>query len=761
MLLLKRILIISLLTLFSWLNVFAQSTFVVRKIRVEGLQRVSLGTVLHYLPIKVGQQLSPDNTSSIVSALYATGFFSNVSLDRDGDTLIIDVEERPTIGAINIRGNKKIPTKKLTDILNNIGIREGNVYDSSVLQGLQESLQQQYVGQGQYNATVRTSAVPESRNRVTINIDINEGTPTRIKQIKIIGNQTFGEGRLKRQFQLTTWRPWTILTHSDQFSQDKFNADLETLHSFYLDRGFLRFKVNSAQTNFSPDNKTVCILIDITEGPVYHISGYNFSGNLLGKQCDIEKLVRLKPGETFSRAKILAIADAITHYYGNQGYAFANVTPVPHINDATREVSITFNVDPGNRVYVRNIDFTGNTKTQDIVLRREMRQDEGGLYSLSNVEEGKRRLQMLGFLQNINIQNVPVPGHPDQVDLDYHVQEMSSATASIQGGYSDMYGFLYGANLAESNFMGTGKHVQIGFQNSQYSDSYNFTYSNPYYTESGISRAFSIFAQHITPGKVNVASYTSDNYGAAVNYGIPLSEYSGLSFGYGYRYIDITQFNKLSLPLSDFINKYGSTFNQVSLNGSWMRTTYDRALFPTSGTKQVLSAEVGVPVINKSLDYYTVNYEAAWYQPITSGFIFHLNGDLGYANGYGKFSNDLPFFKNFFAGGIDSVRGYVANTLGPLDNLNNPLGGNVLTTASASLIIPNPFTDKLRPSIFVDAGNVFDNQFALRKVHYSAGIDFEVLVPMMGPLEFALAEPFNRGTHDQREHFEFSVATSF
>jgi outer membrane protein insertion porin family len=775
---LKRFLLLSLVITISLVGSTSANAFVMRKIDVLGLQGVNYSTVMHYMPVKVGDDVQPGDTGHILSALYATGFFSNVALGRQGDTLVINVQERPVIGLVRITGNKKIATKNLQKVLTNIGLVEGAAYDSSILDGLKQSLEHEYASLGQYGAIVTTKVVPQPRNRVEVDIMINEGHAASIREIKIIGNHTYSQWRLLRQFKLTTWRPWSFITHSNDFSQDKLNTDLDTMTKFYMDHGYLRFHIVSSQVNLTPDNKSVNIIITVNEGSVYHISGFALSGELLSQQDTITKAIPLTKGETFSRQKLLDIADAVKHFYGNQGYAFTTVTPVPTIDDNNHTVFITYKVDPGKRVYVRQIIFSNNTKTQDIVLRREMRQEEGGLYSLGNIDEGKRRLMNLGYLQNVDVKTIPVPGHPDQVDLNYDVSEMSSATASAQVGYSDMNGFLYGANISESNLLGTGKQVSLGFQNSLYAQNYNFSYVNPYYTESGISRAISVFTQHITPGKVNITAYTSNNYGVNVSYGVPVSEYSGINFGYGYQYIDIDAgesnspsvcaaammpgptFNQATNDICNFMANHGSYFNQTTLNGGWERTTYDRAMLPTRGTRQVLSAQVGVPILPKNLDFYKLAYQAAWYQPLGRGFIFHLEGDFGYGNGIGSY-HGLPFFKNYFAGGIDSVRSYEGNTLGPRDIFGDSFGGNILTTANASIIIPTPYSDKFRLSAFIDGGNVFLNQLKLGQIRYSAGLGIKVYVPMLGLLEFALAEPLNKQSGDQTEIFQFSVGTSF
>lgn len=757
----KRVMVFLLVVLIPLVNIQAATSFVVRKIRIEGLQRITEGTVLSYLPIRPGETLNAAETNKIITSLYDTGFFSDVNLARQGDVLIIRVAERPTIGTIKITGNKKIQTKQLQEALKNVGLSEGNVYDGSMLSGVQKSLEHEYSNLGYYNATVNTDVTQQGNNRVAITIRIHEGSPAKIKEINIIGNEAFSDRKLLKNFKSSTGNLFSFFTHDNQYSQEKLNADLESLRSFYMDRGYLRFKVDSTQVSMSPDKKSVYIVIHVTEGAIYRIKGYELSGNMLGEEATLRKMTLLKPGEVFSRQKILNINNAITRYYGDRGYAFAQVDPIPTIDDLNHQVFVNFRINPGQRVYVRRISFAGNEKTQDKVLRREMRQTEGGLYSASNIEESKRRLSNLGYLEDVTPKTVPVPGHPNQVDLVYDVKEVSSATARLQVGYSDVQGIVYGANLNENNLMGTGKRASVGFSRSGYATVYSLSYLNPYYTQSGISRGFNLFSSEVTPGDVNVTPYTSRNIGGNVVYGLPISEYSSLNFGYGYQHIKISEGTDPSTQVADFINSHGDSFNQVTLTGGWSRSTYDRAILPTRGSKQMFNVEVGIPVLNDSLEYYRLNYQLGWYLPLPKSFILHPNASLGYANGYGEFNNDLPFFKNYFAGGIGSVRGYKGNTLGPQDSQGNPIGGNVLTTGSLNLIVPNPISKRLRTSLFFDAGTVYDNSFNLTDMRYSVGVGAEIWIPMVGPLQVSLAQPLSNGKDVDRRVFDFSVGTSF
>jgi outer membrane protein insertion porin family len=768
MMMFKRLLVAVLSAIIVFIPLTQAFAFIVNNIRIEGLSYISRDTVLNYVPVKVGQEFNPSDASAVLRALYATGFFSDVNLGQQGNTLVIRVAERATIGAIHITGNKLIKTDKLMEALKSLGIALGNPYNSSSLTEIQKGLEEQYDSVGRYTAAVTTNVVPESRNRVSININIYEGKVAKVKQIHIIGNQAFSERRLLKNFSLTTWRLWSFLTHGDDYSKEKLDMDLGALQNFYLDRGYLRFKVDSYTAELTPDKKYVYITVHITEGPVYHVKGYSLGGDLLGKEPEVRKLITLKPGEVFSRQKIVAINRNIQHLYADQGYAFTQVNVQPQIDDQAHTVFLALTIKPGQRIYVRRINFSGNTATADYVLRREMRQMEGGLYSLSNIEESKRRLNNLGYLQNIKVQTVPIPGQPNQIDLNYQVSEMSSATAKVQAGYSDLYGLLYGASVNEDNLFGTGKHVGLSFDHSNYASIYNFNYSNPYYTESGISRSINLFVQHYTPGNVGITSYTYNASGGAVNYGFPVSEYSGISMGYGYQRINLNTGLAPPVEIQHFTAAHGGNFNQVNLTAAWQRTTYDRALLPTSGTKQSLGLELGVPVFNEGLDYYLLSYQAGWYYPLIKQFIFHLNGQIGYGNGYAKFNNgvappnsNLPFFKNYFAGGIDSVNGYQGNTLGPHDSNGNPIGGNVLTIASASLIIPNPISQNLRTALFFDAGNVYDNQFNGNQLRYSVGVSVQWWIPNIGPLELSFGEPLNQKSGDRLERFQFSVGTSF
>jgi len=739
--------------------IFADEGFLVKKIEVDGLQKINLQTVLEYLPVHEGQVITAEDTAAIISTLYKTGFFSDVSLSRRGNTLVINVIERSTIGYIKISGNKVVKTKDLMDAMKHGGIAEGEAFDQATLSGMKQALLDQYYALGRYNATVETTVIPQSRNRVEVDIHIYEGKIAKVKEINIIGNKAFKTSELLKNFELSNKHWWNFWSSSDDYSTDKLQKDLESLRSFYYNRGYLRFSIDSSQVTITPNRKDVYITIHVTEGDVYRVKGYALSGNLLGQEDKLEKYIKLKPGSVFSRQKVLGISEGISRFYGDQGYADAAVNIEPNIDDATKQVFVTFVVNPGPRIYVRRIDYTGNTKTADYVLRRETRQMEGGLYSISKMDETKRRLNNLGYIDNVDVKVEPVPNVADQVDLNYTLKETSSTTASAQVGYSDTYGLLYGANITQKNFRGSGKSLSLGFNNSQYVDTYTFTYFNPYFTDSGISQSFNVYFQQTTPGNdTNVAPYTLDAYGASFTYAFPLSEYDAFTFGYGYEYLE-TKTTTPSQQISDFIEEHGSHFNNVKLIFGWSHNTFDRAVFPTRGFNQYIGTEVGVPVLPNSLDYYKFNYNATLYHPLWKGVIVALNTNLGYGNGYDGF-DELPFFKNYFAGGMGTVRGYQSNTLGPRDSNNNPFGGNVLATGSFNLIIPNPISERVRTSVYLDAGNVYDNQLSIRQLRTSAGVEVDWMSPI-APIKLSLGKALNAKSGDLLEAFQFSLGTSF
>jgi outer membrane protein insertion porin family len=740
-------------------SAFAADGFVVQKIEIQGLQRIPAQTVLEYLPVHVGQTIHTADTGAIIHALYQTGFFGNVSLSRKGDVLVVQVSERPTIGLIKISGNKQIKTKDLTAALKKAGITEGAAYDQALLDGMKQAMIGEYHKAGRYDATVEIKAVEQTRNRMAVNIQIGEGKVAKLDKIEITGNKAFTSGQLLKHFSLGKKPWWAFFSSKDQYSEEKVQADLKSLQEFYLDHGYLRFKVDSYQADMTADKKYVTVKIQITEGVPYRIKGYRLSGILLGQEAAANKIIKLKAGEVFSRQKVVAINDALGRLYGDQGYALAKVDAEPEIDDANSQVFLTFKIMPGQRVYVRNINYFGNTRTADEVLRRETRQMEGGVYSISQQDETKRRLNNLGYLENIESKMEPVPGKLDQTDLRYDVKEASSTTATAQVGYSDAYGFLYGANITQKNFRGSGKTVALGFNNSEYAQSYSFNYFNPYYTESGISRGFSLYFQHVTPDQSNIAAYTLDSYGGMMNYRIPMSEYDYFSFGYGYEYLSVKS-NDSSVQIADFINQNGSNFNNFKITAGWTHNTYDRAILPTEGFNQWLGLEAGLPGLPNSLQYYRLNYDASLYHPLGKGFIAVLNTDLGYGNGYGNMDH-LPFFKNYYAGGMGTVRGYAENTLGPRDSLDNALGGNVLASANAALIIPTPLDKyRVRTSLFFDAGNVFQDTVNLSDIRYSTGIEVDWASPM-GPLKISLGQALNSKDGDNTRLINFSIGTSF
>lgn len=767
----KKLLLSLLLAAFA--SPVCASSFVVNKIRFEGLKYISQNTAKNYLPIKEGRIFNTEQTSDVIRDLYKTGFFSNIDLARSGNDIIIRITERQIIGALNLTGIKNIPQKQLQSVLKNLRIAEGQVLDYSAINSLQQALVEQYNNAGNYSARVQIDIKEISGNRVAVNVNVYEGPPTVIKETKIIGNDSFDQSTLLKEFDTVPapwWKVWKFFTHDDQFSREKLSKDLEKLSSFYMDRGYLRFKIDSAQVSISPDKKYIYIIIHVTEGPIYHIKGYGVSGNLIGKEKEINQFIsrNLQSGSVFSRGIALAIADGIKMFVGSFGYANAEIQTQPEIDDANKQIFIKYVVNPGKRVYVRRISFTGNNKTNEAVLRRELRQQEGALYSTPKIEESKRRLRNLGYVQDIDVKMEPSPEDPDKTDLIWNIKEAQSLSASVKGGYSDMDGFIYGASINEQNFLGTGVGVGLQFDNSSYSHTYSFSYFDPYLTANGISMHVNVYMQRVTPDDFDLSSYTTNSYGGTAIFGIPIAEYNTLNLGFGFDHIKIHTDLGTAPDILNFLKQHPDPYNEIKLLGGWGYNKLDRAIFPTEGFAHGVSLEAGFPASSGSVSYYTLDYNFNWYHPLfnSNKFIFRTYAHLGYGNGFAN-TEELPFFRNFFAGGIGSVRGYSSYSLGPRDVYRTEdghvrsvaKGGNVLTVGSASLIFPNPLGNTLRTSVFVDLGNVYDQEFNFRGLRNSAGLQIEWRSPL-GLLSCSFARPIKSHEGDSTKIFDFAFGTS-
>lgn len=750
---------------------FAAQAFLVKNIYIVGLQRVDQQTVLHYLPVKVGQRVDLLNTCNIIQALYKTGFFSDITLSQEGNTLIVHVVERPTVGSLEVVGNKDIPEEKMNSFLKSVGLERGAILDNSVVDRVQKSLQSEYYNRGRYNAHVSVETIPQSRNRVAIKIVISEGRTALIRDIEIIGNHAFSKSKLVRQIPINTTHFWSFFTHGDQYSKQKLADSVEALQNFYLSQGYVRFCVDSAQVEITPDKKDVTIVIRITEGCRYNLKGYALSGDLIVPECKLRTSIKLKPGCIYSKTDVDRAVSAIKFDLGDLGYAFPTVNVIPCIDDIRHCVFLNFYISPGNRFYVRHIHFTGNFKTADSVLRSQMRQLEGALASSRNIEESKRYLNLLGYLQDIQVEATPVPGTENLMDLEYRVTETPSAQAAASVGYGTN-GLIFNANFNQTNFLGTGRAVGVRFNTTAFATGVSVNYNNPFYTIDGIQRGFSLYGQRTTPGEVNITNYSTDVYGLAVNYSLPVSCHNdSIQFGYGYQFTKLNIGSLASLELLNFVAQNGRNFDQLLLNFGWTRDSRDRALFPTRGLIQTANVQLDTPAGGSPLEYYKVNYLGSWYYPILNDdrdFVFNMRGTVGYGNGYAS-TNDLPFFANYFAGGIGfngAVRGYETNTLGPRDSNNKPLGGNFLVVGSTSITFPNFMTEDLRTSLFVDVGNVYntDVQFPSERagcLRASAGIAAEWNLPMVGVLNVSFAQPINNRPGDELQRVQFTVGKSF
>jgi outer membrane protein insertion porin family len=736
--------------------------FVIKDIRVEGVQRTEAGTVFSYLPVKVGDKIDDEKAAASIKALYATGFYADVRLETDGDVLIVFVQERPAIAAIEIEGAKEFTKDNLKDGLKQAGISEAKIYDKSLLDRAEKELKRQYTSRGYYSAVVKTTVTPLERNRVSLRFDIEEGEVTKIADINIIGAKDFSEKELLRTMKLTTPGWFTWFTKDDQYSKQQLTADLEALRSYYLNRGYLEFNIESTQVSITPDRQKIYITIAITEGPVYHLGTVKLAGDLILPEAALQPLITAKPGEVFSRERIVESTKRITDRLGNDGYSFANVNPVPDLDREKRIASFTFFVDPGRRVYVRRINISGNTKTQDEVIRRELRQLESSWYSLEKIARSKERLQRTSYFSDVNIETPAVPGTSDQVDVNVTVTERNTGSLNFGIGYSQAEKLTLQASVSQANMLGTGNLVTLQLNSGSVDKVYSFSYLNPYWTVDGISRGFDIFERNVDTSSLAVAAYQTYSTGAGIRFGIPVSEYNALNLGFTAEHTRL-RIDQFAPPrYQEFVQEFGESTNTFRVNTSFSRDSRDSLTWPMHGWLNEIGVEVGLPP--GDLTYYRLTYQSQYfYTPERISFLtLMLNGELGYADGYQN--KPLPFFKNFYAGGVGSIRGFAVASLGPKDINGDVLGGNRRFIGNMEMLFPMPgYKEKnVRLAGFVDGGNVWgpDDFIRWEDVRISVGIAVSWDSPV-GPLRFSFANPVKKRPGDQIERFQFQLGKIF
>ena len=700
--------LVVLLTSFA---VQAQSpNFRISDIRVEGLQRVSAGTVFSALPVRVGDSINQSDIQNATRELFKVGFFTDVAIERDGDVLVLVLKERPAISKIELEGNKAIKSENLLDSLKKNDLSEGQIFQRATLDGIAQALQREYIAQGRYGAAVNIEIEDLPRNQVKVKVKINEGAVARIKQINIVGNSVYTDQELLDLFELHTSGLFSWISGNDKYSKEKMKGDLEKVESYYMDRGYLAFKVDSSQISLSPDKSQIFITINVTEGDIYKVSEVELAGDPVIDPALLRRLILVKPGQIFSQILMTTSSEYLTQRLGNEGYTFAKVEGVPEKNEADKTVKMTFFIEPGKRAYVNRINFKGNTKTVDEVLRREMRQMEGGAASTAQIDNSKVHLERLGFFKEVKVDTKEVPGSSDKVDVTYTVEEQPSGSMNLQIGYAQYSGLLFQAGIQQTNWFGTGKQVGFNFNHSKYQTGYSLNYNDPYFTPDGISRGFSLYYTKSDFGSYNVTPYSTNTYGGKVTFGYPISEIERIGFDIGLRSLEVTptsyssqeiqrspQFGEsdryityadwidslerqargidylsgtyVTKPITNdvlreegFLDKYGDTFNDALVSVFWMKSTLNRGVLPDRGASQRLSAEITLP--GGDLEYFKLDYETQFFKPLTRNLTLRLHGRLGYGESYGA-TDRLPFFENFYAGGFGSIRGFERNSLGP------------------------------------------------------------------------------------------------
>ena len=793
--------------LFSF-SAAAFDEFLITDIRIVGLQRVSIGSIFTAIPVSVGDKMNQSKVSEISRALFSTAQFNDIQIGKDGNALIISVVERPSISSIELEGNKALKSEDLLKGLEGAGIAEGQVYKRSTLEGMKSELVRQYASQGRYGASVEIETIDKPRNTIELKIIIDEGQSAKIKKINIIGNELFSDEDLMIDFELKEGKWYSFLSNKDKYSKEKLEGDIENLESYYLDRGYLKFSLESSQVSVSKDKKDVFITLSISEGEQYSINEINVIGEMPLDEAIYTPIVESLKDQIYSQAQITSIEEYFVNLLGNEGYTFAEVTGNPEVSEDANNVSLIFLVQPGNRTYARKILFSGNYLTNDEVLRREMRQFEGAWASDNLIENSKIRLERLGFFKEVEVETIPVPGTEDQVDIEYTVEEESTSSIGGSIGYSD-FGMNIGLNLADNNFLGTGNRFNLGVSKSIYQEAYNISFFDPYFTMDGVSRGYSIYFRETDYGEYNIANYLTNSLGAGVQFGYPISDTQRVGLNVNFDNTDIDSGSLPAREIADFLASEGTVFDVLKAQAVWSRITLNRGMFPTYGSSTDIMLQVTIP--GSDLTYYKTNIRQKFYRPLGfSNLVFGFDGEIGYIGTYGD-TEKTPFFENFYSGGPRSLRGFESNTLGPrvtpspcyefdpvteecpliidtdfdgipdsiaqnpyaFQQIRDPIGGNLLIEGSLQLIFNLPMVEdqrSMRSAFFLDFGNVFSTdcqsyqlncfEASLDELRYSVGLGV-TWITGFGPMSFSFSQPFNDGIYDRTEEFQFTIGTVF
>ena len=766
---------------------WAVDPFTIQDIRIEGLQRTEPTTVFSYLPVQVGDRFSDAQAQAIIKDLYATGFFDDVQVETMGNQVLLTVVERPVVTDLRVSGGKAIKNDLIRTNLQNFGLATSQTYDEAILSQAVEGLKREYANRGKYDAKITPKVTRLDRNRVEIELTIDEGETTTIKNIEFDGNEKFSDRTLRHQISHTESGLFTWFRKSNRFSQDKMPADLESLSDFYQNRGYFDFKVTNAEVLPNPDDKTeLNMKISVNEGQRYRFGQVNIAGDLLDVPAEeINDLNKIKAGKWYERNQVMGLVRDVQSTMGNHGYAYTSVEVQPRPNAAEGVVDFTVMVNPGRKIYVNQINIAGNNKTRDEVVRRELRQMENATYDQAKINRSKERVQQLGYFDNVKVDAVPVPNSPDQVNLDMAMTERSTGSIDAALGYVQDDGIVLSGGIAQDNLFGTGKSASLRLSNSKSSKAAAISFTDPYFTPDGVSLGYDVFYREYDAREAEVSNYKTSTMGAGIRMGVPVTEYDRVNFGFTPEWMKLKLYDGAPQRYTDFVNNYegeGATsadFLTLKANVGWGRNKTDSALWPTRGYIMKANAEVGLP--GGDIQYYKLTHGQTWFFPLSKNLTLMLNGEVGYADGYGK-TNELPFFHNFYGGGLGSVRGYESSSLGPKeatsfqgDSDYDYMGGNMKAVANAELLFPLPgIKDQrsVRLSLFADAGSVWDNDSHYKKdstqykstfteeLRYSAGAAFTWLSPM-GPLKFSYAYPLNKKDGDEEQRFQFQLGTTF